>query len=42
MVDVSGKVPRPGTYVFIVHYYQPDYPGKLKSLIDHYCIHKVL
>lgn len=26
MVDLRGKVPQPGYYVFVVHYYQPDYP----------------
>ncbi|KAK3929045.1 Laminin subunit alpha [Frankliniella fusca] len=26
-VDVEGKVPGPGQYVFVVHYYQPDHPG---------------
>ncbi|XP_075229000.1 laminin subunit alpha [Lycorma delicatula] len=26
MVDVSGKVPQSGQYVFVVHYYQPDHP----------------
>ncbi|PNF21652.1 hypothetical protein B7P43_G11263, partial [Cryptotermes secundus] len=26
MIDVSGKVPHPGQYVFVVHYYQPDHP----------------
>jgi len=28
MIDVSGKVPHPGQYVFVVHYYQPNHPGK--------------
>lgn len=28
MIDVSGKVPHPGQYVFVVHYYQPDHPGE--------------
>lgn len=27
MVDLRGKVPQPGYYVFVVQYYQPDYPG---------------
>lgn len=26
-VDLKGKVPYPGYYTFVVHYYQPDYPG---------------
>ncbi|CAG0878725.1 unnamed protein product [Darwinula stevensoni] len=26
MVDITGKVPNPGYYVFLVHYYQPQYP----------------
>lgn len=26
-VDVEGKVPGPGQYVLVVHYYQPDHPG---------------
>lgn len=25
-IDTTGKVPRPGEYVFVVQYYQPDYP----------------
>lgn len=29
IVDLSGKVPGPGPYVFIVHFYQPDFPGNL-------------
>lgn len=28
MIDVTGKVPNPGPYTFVVHYYQPDHPGK--------------
>jgi laminin alpha 3/5 len=28
MIDVNGKVPHPGQYVFVVHYYQPNHPGK--------------
>ena len=28
MVDVRGQVPEAGPYVFVVHYYQPDHPGK--------------
>ena len=24
--DISSKVPKPGEYVFVVQYYQPDYP----------------
>lgn len=27
MIDVIKKVPQPGPYVFVVHYYQPDHPG---------------
>lgn len=26
-VTVKGKVAQPGEYVFVIHYYQPDYPG---------------
>lgn len=26
MVDVTGKVPNAGYYVFVVHYYQPNHP----------------
>lgn len=26
MIDIRSKVPRPGYYVFVVHYYQPNYP----------------
>ncbi|XP_031783644.1 laminin subunit alpha [Nasonia vitripennis] len=26
MIDKPAKVPHPGDYVFVVHYYQPDYP----------------
>ncbi|KAG8228153.1 hypothetical protein J437_LFUL002807 [Ladona fulva] len=26
MIDVVGKVPYEGPYVFVVHYYQPDFP----------------
>lgn len=29
LVDLVGKVPAPGAYVFIVHFYQPDFPGNL-------------
>jgi len=29
IVDLSGKVPAPGAYVFIVQFYQPDFPGNL-------------
>lgn len=25
---MRGKVPEPGYYTFVLHYYQPDYPGK--------------
>lgn len=28
-LDLKGKVPKPGPYVFAVHYYQPDFPGIL-------------
>ena len=27
MVDVTGKLRFAGEYVFVVHYYQPKYPG---------------
>lgn len=30
IVDLAGKVPSPGAYVFIVHFYQPDFPGNEK------------
>lgn len=33
MVDVSGKVPYPGQYIFVIHYYQPDHPGNCQCLI---------
>ena len=26
MIDIPAKVPHPGDYVFVVQYYQPDYP----------------
>lgn len=26
-INLTGKVPAPGPYVFIVHFYQPDFPG---------------
>lgn len=29
IVDLAGKVPGPGAYVFVVHFYQPDFPGKV-------------
>lgn len=28
VLDIKGQVPNPGYYVFIVQYYQPDFPGK--------------
>lgn len=28
MVDIVGKLRYAGKYVFVVHYYQPLYPGK--------------
>lgn len=28
MVDITGKLKYAGRYVFIVHYYQPLYPGE--------------
>lgn len=31
-VDLAGKVPGPGAYVFIVHFYQPDFPGIIKHI----------
>lgn len=30
-VDLEGKLPGHGQYVFVVHYHQPDHPGKLIS-----------
>lgn len=42
MVDVTGKVPHPGTYIFIVHYYQPVYPGTIKSISIYFCIYQVI
>lgn len=33
MVDMRAKVNSPGTYVFVVHYYQPDHPGKFYKLV---------
>jgi len=33
IVDLPGKVPGPGAYVFVVHFYQPDYPGNRTNLI---------
>lgn len=29
VVNLTGKVPEPGAYVIIVHFYQPDFPGNL-------------
>ncbi|XP_034947491.1 laminin subunit alpha [Chelonus insularis] len=26
MIDIKTKVPQPGDYIFVVQYYQPDYP----------------
>ncbi|XP_054277134.1 laminin subunit alpha [Macrosteles quadrilineatus] len=26
VVDITGKVPAPGPYKFVIHYYQPDHP----------------
>lgn len=31
MIDVSSKVPSPGNYVFVIHYYQPDHPSTYSS-----------
>ncbi|XP_034231739.1 laminin subunit alpha isoform X3 [Thrips palmi] len=34
-VDLEGKLPGPGQYVFVVHYHQPDHPGfKLDTIIQ--------
>lgn len=33
VVDLVGKVPSPGAYVFIVHFYQPDFPGNSRTTI---------
>lgn len=30
MIDLRGNVPQPGYYVFVVQYYQPDFPRKSK------------
>jgi len=27
VIDIAGKVPQEGKYVFVVHFYQPDFPG---------------
>lgn len=27
-IDLKGKVPNPGYYTFVVHYYQPNFQGK--------------
>ncbi|KAJ9580421.1 hypothetical protein L9F63_024397, partial [Diploptera punctata] len=35
MIDVSGKVPHPGPYVFVVHFYQPDHPVLKISILVH-------
>lgn len=32
-VDMKGKVPEPGYYTFVLHYYQPDFPGKVLNLL---------
>lgn len=31
MIDLRGKVPNPGTYIFVVQYFQPDYPGNIQN-----------
>jgi laminin alpha 3/5 len=36
MIDVNGKVPHPGQYVFVVHYYQPNHPGKWEDILKPY------
>jgi len=28
VIDIAGKVPQEGKYVLVVHFYQPDFPGK--------------
>lgn len=35
MVDVTGKLRKAGQYVFVVHYFQPHYPGE--SLVVRWC-----
>lgn len=35
MVDVTGKLRKAGQYVFVVHYFQPHYPGE--SLVVRCC-----
>lgn len=32
MVDMTGKLRHPGRYIFVVHYFQPDHPGKFYFL----------
>ena len=32
IVDVTGKLKFTGEYVFVVHYYQPKYPGNISNL----------
>lgn len=27
-IKIESKVPNPGDYMFVVHYYQPDHPGE--------------
>lgn len=34
IVDLAGKVPGPGAYVFVVHFYQPDFPGKILKILQ--------
>ncbi|XP_050541070.1 laminin subunit alpha [Daktulosphaira vitifoliae] len=34
-VDLAGKIPNPGPYVFIVHFYQPDFPTFEMSALIH-------
>lgn len=35
MVDIRGRVPNSGEYVFVVHYYQTKHPGLLLSFLLH-------
>nr|CAD7256718.1 unnamed protein product [Timema shepardi] len=35
MIDITGKVPYPGHYVFVVHYFQPDHPEFNMDVLIH-------
>ncbi|VVC44657.1 Hypothetical protein CINCED_3A025090 [Cinara cedri] len=35
IVDLAGKVPGPGAYVFVVHFYQPDFPAFEMNVLIH-------